>query len=133
MEIPSELFGLLPENYEEIIESLEVSPREFLANSLGESWLDLLNKESNLIENEEILNTLRLGGQALRKIHAESKSFALLPEEIESLEAIVLLQGRPAIIVRNNSFANVPENWASLEEEKNKKLRQVYQVLVAFV
>jgi V8-like Glu-specific endopeptidase len=53
--------------------------------------------------------------RAVEKVRAEGTDAVLTPPEEDALEAIVLLEGRPALLVRNGKFEEPPPKWASLE------------------
>lgn len=60
-------------------------------------------------------NLLDAGRRALDKIENDGFDADLLPDEHDGAEAIVLLQGRPAILVQEGRFFPPPANWSVLE------------------
>jgi S1-C subfamily serine protease len=57
---------------------------------------------------------LEAGGRALTKLAAKGEAAELLPDERFGLEAIIVLQGRPALLIRNGRFADPPDGWSKL-------------------
>lgn len=53
---------------------------------------------------------------AARKIEEEGADANLTPEEEVGIEAIVLLTGRPPILIQNGSFFPPPQEWQFLEQ-----------------
>jgi Trypsin-like peptidase domain len=53
--------------------------------------------------------------KAVEKVRAEGADAELTPPEEDALEAIVLLEGRPALLVRNGKFEAPPPKWTALE------------------
>lgn len=66
-----------------------------------------------LPHTEVVDQRLRAGRDALDKISKGKKS--LTPNEQLGLEAIVLLFGRPALLIRNGDFDTPPEEWKHLD------------------
>ena len=64
-------------------------------------------------------HVLEFARLALQKILAEDEDAQLEPEEALGLEAIVLAEGRPSILVQNGRFATPPPNWRILDEVRN--------------
>ena len=58
---------------------------------------------------------IEVGIEAVHKT-AENPDAALTPFEDAALEAIVRLQNRPALLIRNDSFPEPPEYWARLNQ-----------------
>jgi V8-like Glu-specific endopeptidase len=58
--------------------------------------------------------------RAVEKVRVEGADAVLTPPEEDALEAIVLLEGRPALLVRNGKFEEPPPKWASLEELRDR-------------
>lgn len=54
--------------------------------------------------------------RALRKIRRDGVDAELDPEEIVGTEAIVLLFGRPAILIQDGRFFPPPQTWQKLEQ-----------------
>ncbi len=53
--------------------------------------------------------------KAVEKVRAKGAEAVLTPPEEDALEAIVLLEGRPALLVRNGKFEKPPPKWTALE------------------
>jgi V8-like Glu-specific endopeptidase len=58
------------------------------------------------------------GKRAVRKLEADGAAAVLAPDEEAGLEAIVLVSGRPAILVRNGAFDAPPLDWVVLEDHR---------------
>ena len=56
---------------------------------------------------------------ALRKIKRDGTNAQLDPEEIVGTEAIVLLVGRPAILIQEGRFFPPPQVWSKLEQVRD--------------
>jgi len=63
---------------------------------------------------------LEAGTRAVEKIHADGELAELDPEELGGLEAIVLLTGRPAILIHGGTFFLPPANWMHLEDAREE-------------
>jgi V8-like Glu-specific endopeptidase len=59
------------------------------------------------------------GRAGYEKLHREGMDALLTPSQKTGLEAIVLLTARPAILVQNNEFLEVPSEWQILNTKKN--------------
>ena len=68
-------------------------------------------------QTEVVDKRLRDGRDALDKVSKGKKN--LTPSEQLGLEAIVLLFGRPALLVQNGDFGTPPEEWAHLEGHRD--------------
>ncbi|MCI0458413.1 MAG: serine protease [Gemmataceae bacterium] len=68
-------------------------------------------------QREGLGQLLEAGATALEKI-TRSQSPELTPEEVLSLEAVLLLYGRPAILVSQGRLASVPPLWNVLEDQR---------------
>lgn len=60
----------------------------------------------------------RNGRSALEKVMRHKGEAVLSPPEELALEAIVLLEGRPALLVQNSRFQSPPPEWAVLEPNR---------------
>ena len=58
------------------------------------------------------------GRSAIAKVKKDKAAARLSPREESALEAIVLLEGRPALLIRNGRFEAPPPEWASLETHR---------------
>jgi Trypsin-like peptidase domain len=63
------------------------------------------------------------GVEGLAKL-AEGRERALNAEERLGMRAIILLEGRPAILVRDGDFGEPPQGWARLAEHRDR-IREV--------
>lgn len=59
------------------------------------------------------------GKRAVRKIRQDKEKANLTPEETEGLEAIILLIGRPAILIQDDKFFPPPAGWEILEQVRS--------------
>jgi V8-like Glu-specific endopeptidase len=57
--------------------------------------------------------------RAIDKIRRDGADAELDPEEIVGTEAIILLEGRPAILIQEGRFFPPPQAWAKLEEMRD--------------
>jgi hypothetical protein len=69
--------------------------------------------ESRDWERRELLSA---GASGLRKVRSEGADADLTPIEALGLEAIVHIEGRPAIFVQNGRFFPPPTDWEVLED-----------------
>lgn len=67
---------------------------------------------------ERVASALRSGATAVRRLVEEGTGAALGREELEGLEAVVALEGRPALLVRNDDFGEPPDPWKVLDERR---------------
>lgn len=58
------------------------------------------------------------GRSALEKVKRHKDKAVLSPTEEFALEAIVLLEGRPALLVQNGRFQDPPPEWAVLNQHR---------------
>lgn len=58
------------------------------------------------------------GRSAADKIKKKGKNAELTPEEIVGTEAIIMLYGRPAILIQNGRFFPPPKAWEKLESKR---------------
>jgi hypothetical protein len=62
---------------------------------------------------------LELAQLALQKVLAQGDDAHLEPGEALGLEAVISLEGRPAILIQNGRFATPPAPWRILDEVRN--------------
>jgi V8-like Glu-specific endopeptidase len=75
-------------------------------------------------EEEELL----LAGQAgLRNLQRPGGDAMLGEEELQGLEALVLLIARPALFVIDGDFASPPEPWGSRLDQERDSIRRVFR------
>jgi hypothetical protein len=58
------------------------------------------------------------GARAVRKISKHGEQAELEPDEITGLEAIVQIEGRPAILIQEGHFFPPPVSWQILEQSR---------------
>jgi hypothetical protein len=68
-------------------------------------------------QREAIGQLLEIGANGLEKA-ARNTPTDLTPEEVFALECVLLLYGRPAVLVNENTFAAVPPFWNLLEDQR---------------
>jgi V8-like Glu-specific endopeptidase len=61
---------------------------------------------------------IEAGRRAIFRIHNEGSDVELGPEERFGLEAIVAIEGRPAILIQDGHFLAPPIKWQILEEKR---------------
>ncbi|MGW1993743.1 trypsin-like serine peptidase [Embleya sp. NPDC001921] len=62
--------------------------------------------------------TLALGARALEKVARDGTRAVLTDAESQGLEAVVLVMGRPAILVQDDRFLPPPHPWETLEDHR---------------
>jgi hypothetical protein len=76
---------------------------------------------------------LEAGTRAVHKMRSEGEGAELTPDEVFGLEAIVMLTGRPAILIHDGRFFHPPEEWMHLEDCRDaieRTLRSVGRIEV---
>jgi len=68
------------------------------------------------------------GRRAVDALQAGANLTRLSSDEMEGLEAIILLRGRPALFIQGGSFFGVPNNWAILNDERRSIERNIPSV-----
>jgi hypothetical protein len=68
-------------------------------------------------QREAIGQLLEIGANGLEKA-ARNSPTDLTPEEVFALECVLLLYGRPAVLVSDNHLAAVPPFWNLLEDQR---------------
>jgi hypothetical protein len=69
-------------------------------------------------------NLIQAGKRAVNKIHKEGTHAELMPEEVDGLEAIIALIGRPAILIQDGRFFLRPLGWEILEQVRPSSLSE---------
>jgi hypothetical protein len=85
---------------------------------------EALEEVENALEEPRV-RILEAGGRALSKIRKGGKKANLTPVETRGLEAIILLVGRPALLIQDGKFFPPPEGWETLETVR----QQIQEVL----
>jgi hypothetical protein len=128
-------------------ERLREDPTGFLAETLPRAPRSpLLDRGPDGFESLEAPGTGELAGagmqpltlieaaaSALSRVRAEGPDARLTPTEAAGFEAIVLLVGRPAILIQDGRFFPPPQEWARLEgarEEIERVCRSVGRIEV---
>lgn len=130
MKAPRDLIRQLPDfgaTYAQVHEELEAA----VARAFPEEDTGL--RDRGLIGLEELEDVTELpglepavssererwfaaGARALTKIKEEGEDADLDPEELVGFEAIVLVEGRPAIFIQDGHFFSPPSGWQILEK-----------------
>jgi hypothetical protein len=115
----------LQQNLDTLIESTLSSSASFLRTSLDtNSELETIRPQNNnrrsmfVNQREQTKHLLEQGKPAISKIRKVGIDADLTPEELEGFEAIVLLVGRPAILIQDGSFFRPPPGWEVLEQRR---------------
>jgi S1-C subfamily serine protease len=66
---------------------------------------------------EDLADSVRAGVIALDKLR-DRRERDLSEQEVQGLEAIVRLEGRPAILIQDGSFMEPPKLWAALKDAR---------------
>jgi V8-like Glu-specific endopeptidase len=110
---------------EKLEERLEAEPESFLT---GTSRIDPMTRPLYAIarpdQGSELrdmrLRIIQEGRSALTKIRLAGEGRPeLTPEEAIGLEAIVLMEGRPAILIKNGRFEQPPSEWEILDQYRD--------------
>ena len=97
------------------LEAFESGSAPKMREGFGLTRPDRLDLGTNLYDQR--LGALAAGRRGLTKIRrAGDTRPSLTEEEVTGLEAIIILEGRPAILIRDGHFAPPPVEWAILEE-----------------
>jgi hypothetical protein len=130
MKAPRDLIRQIP-NLDMLSEQLHDEPEAIMARAFPEEDTGLRGR--GLIGLEELEDITEVpdyalpvssererwfvaGTRAITKIKDEGEDADLDPEELVGLEAIVLIEGRPAIFIQNGHFFPPPSGWQVLEE-----------------
>ena len=63
---------------------------------------------------------LERGTEALKKVRRSGARARLSDDEMLGLEAVILVTGRPALLVQDNTFPTPPPGWEVLEEHRKE-------------
>ena len=100
---------------------LHEAPEQWVASSLPAKDAGLEGIESRGksemadAARSELLRLLPAGRDAVRKLKKDKENTSLTREEALGLEAIIRLEGRPAILIQDGRFLPPPEDWRVLE------------------
>ena len=64
------------------------------------------------------VSLLEEGAEALKKVKKQGAKAKLTENEVLGLEAVILVTGRPALLVQDNSFPAPPPGWEVLEDHR---------------
>ena len=112
------------DDLEGLEQRLRDEPETLLAASLPPAAISrsLPGEDSPALDSsahEERLRLLEAGRRGLAKVRTAGESPpSLTPEETVGLEAIVLLVGRPALLIQEGRFAPPPGEWSVLEAHR---------------
>lgn len=71
---------------------------------------------------------IEAGQRGIERVLEEGPQAPLSPEEQFGMEAIVLLVGRPALLIQEGRFAAVPADWSVLEENRDAIQKTIQSV-----
>lgn len=93
-----------------------------IVRSAGLETLDTADMldEVNVAVSEARERILDAGKRAVRKVLKDGTDADLRPDEERGLEAIILLIGRPAILIQDGRFFPPPDEWRILEPHRTK-------------
>jgi V8-like Glu-specific endopeptidase len=109
---------------DEIEERLEAEPVSFLPATIEvdegiRPFSPVISPDTGYDVRTERLRVLEAGRRGLTKIRRAGEARpSLTPEETIGLEAIILMEGRPAIMIRDGRFASPPAEWRILEQHR---------------
>ena len=87
---------------------------------LGEAALEAVEDPHQRDLQPKTKALLETGARAVTKVQREGPDVPLTPVEMQGLEAVILVLGRPAILVRNGNYPPQPEPWDILEPEHDQ-------------
>ena len=82
-----------------------------------ESMVDVVAAPAASAETERVLEDGRRAAMKVRA-SADPRHVALTADEQVGLEAVILLFGRPALLVQNGTFSTPPTGWEVLDAER---------------
>lgn len=133
MKAPKELIRQLPD-LDVLAEQLEKEARATVSRAfpaedrgLRERAIVGFGDAADVVELPEIETTfgttrerwVEAGTRAINRIRTEGEEADLDPEEAIGLEAIILIEGRPAILIQDGRFFPPPIKWQILEEVRD--------------
>ena len=130
MKPPRDLLRQLPTSVERLRDELSDDPAEYLIKAFPEvaaaepvgdqplAMAELPLPEAELNLERERVEVLRAGSRGLEKIAADGEDADLAADEAFALEAIIMLEGRPAIFIQDGHFFPAPGDWHALEEQR---------------
>lgn len=86
---------------------------------------EMMRKIAPTTSAEAGRNVVRAGARALEKIHDAGEKASLTEKEQLGLEAIILMYGRPALLVKDGDFAEPPDEWNHLAEHRDAIRRNI--------
>jgi V8-like Glu-specific endopeptidase len=75
---------------------------------------------------DDCRRVVEAGKRGLRKVRQKGEGTDLAPDEVVGMEAIILLVGRPAILIQDGKFFPPPEPWQVLEEHR-KAIQETFR------
>lgn len=103
-----------------ISQTFPLSERTLRARAIVQPELESMDfEELDTSVERERRRILESAQRAVSKIRAEGESAELEPDEAYGYEAIVLMVGRPAILIQNGRFFPPPKGWEILEEVRD--------------
>jgi len=122
-------------SYDAVAEALDegLSPESFTgAELVGEEERVPGTSVARALK-EEASEAIDVGLEAMKKVEA-GEDEDITPEDQQGLEAIILLAGRPAILIQDGDFMNPPKLWAGLKDVRQQiqgVIRRVGRIEVA--
>jgi hypothetical protein len=124
MKVPHDLIRQLPD-LDELVERYEQEAMEeafglaFQAEAAARGARATELPAIQQAADEMRRRVIEVGRRTILKIHDEGPDVELEPEERVGLEAIVAIEGRPAILIQDGHFLAPPMKWQILEEKRN--------------
>lgn len=110
---------------------------EFLPESAGEEGVAAPPPPAAGLPQQELVENalqaqreaaIEAGRRGLERVLTEGPEAELSPDEEFGLEAIVLLVGRPALLIQDGRFAAAPADWSVLEEHREAVERTIRSI-----
>jgi V8-like Glu-specific endopeptidase len=126
MKLPEERKTQLPD-LDKLLSDLGANPVETLSQTfagtgpkaraiVGAGELELATPEA--APDDTSVDLAEAGVRAATKLQEEGPDAEFTPEEVLGLEAIILIEGRPPILIQDGKFFPPPSQWAHLEEHR---------------
>jgi hypothetical protein len=80
-------------------------------------YVKVLSDNSSFVPVETLISIIDSGTSGLHKI--QNLDSDLSQKELLGLEAIIRIEGRPAILINDNKFLQPPPPWKFLDQHRN--------------
>jgi V8-like Glu-specific endopeptidase len=122
MKAPHDLIRQLPD-LDKLVEQYDQEAVEEVYSFAFEAEAEARGGTTELPAIQEAADEMRrrvieVGRRTIRKIHDEGPDVELDAEERVGLEAIVAIEGRPALLIQDGHFLAPPMQWQILEEKR---------------